>query len=77
MTAYLMFDNVIVSDPLLLQEYARAAAQTVAAHGGRYLAVAPTPEPIEGAMALTAPVLIEFPASRLPDAGTARPSISL
>lgn len=68
MKSYYLFDNLTVHDPDLLAEYARGAAQTVAGHGGRYLAVAPTPEVLEGDPSLTAPVLIEFPS---PDAASA------
>lgn len=61
MTAYALFDNVKVHDAALLGEYAQGAAVTVEQYGGRYLAVAPPPEPLEGDQHLAAPVLIEFP----------------
>ena len=54
-------DNVEVIDPAGLARYAAAAAPSVAAHGGRYLAVAATPEVVEGDPTLYSAVLIEFP----------------
>lgn len=39
----------------------QGAAETVSRHGGRYLAVAPSPEVLEGDPHLVSPVLIEFP----------------
>jgi len=67
MTAYVLFDNVEVTDAAGLARYAEGAARTVADHGGRYLAVAAQPEALEGEFALTSAVLIEFP-----DLATAR-----
>lgn len=61
MPAYVLFDNIEVTDPAGLARYAQAAAQTVADHGGRYLAVAVEPEVIEGNPTLTSAVMIEFP----------------
>lgn len=61
MPAYFLFDNVEVVDAEGLTRYATAAAATVADHGGRYLAVAATPEIVEGEPVLTSAVLIEFP----------------
>ena len=61
MPAYFLFDNVEVLDPAGLARYAAAAAPSVAAHGGRYLAVAATPEVVEGDPTLNSAVLIEFP----------------
>ena len=61
MSAYFLFDNVAVTDPAGLARYAEAVAPTVAAFGGRYLAVAAGPEVVEGDPALTSLVLIEFP----------------
>lgn len=60
MKGYLLFDNVTVHDADLLGQYAQGAARTVEEHGGRYLAVAPAVEAVEGEMGVTAPVLIEF-----------------
>ncbi|MDQ4119419.1 MAG: DUF1330 domain-containing protein [Actinomycetota bacterium] len=61
MPAYFLFDNVEVVDPECLARCAERAARTVADHNGRYLAVAPHPEIIEGRPVLHEPVLIEFP----------------
>ena len=61
MTAYFLFDDVEVTDPAGLARYAEAVAPIVAAHGGRYLAVAADPEAVEGDPSLTSLVLIEFP----------------
>lgn len=61
MTAYFIFDNVEVTDAAGLARYASMAPQTVADHGGRYLAVASTPDVVEGDPGLTSVVIIEFP----------------
>jgi uncharacterized protein (DUF1330 family) len=58
MAAYLLFDNVEVSDPAALAEYFPQAAKLVAEHGGRYVAVD---------AGLKSVVLMEFP-----DADSAR-----
>ena len=48
MTAYVLFDNVEVSDPGALAAYAKEAAKIVAEHGGRYVALDAVPEVWEG-----------------------------
>ena len=45
MAAYFLFDNVEVSDPAALAEYAKDTAELVAEHGGRY--EAPTYQPLK------------------------------
>lgn len=60
MTAYLLFDNVKVTDPAGLARYTELVARTVTDHGGRYLSVSAEPEVLEGRPGLTEPVLIEF-----------------
>lgn len=61
MAAYCLFDNVEVLDPDGLASYVEAVGPTVQRHGGRYLAVGGAVEQVEGDLALTYPVLIEFP----------------
>lgn len=67
MAAYFLFDNVEVSDPAALADYAKEAAKIVAEHGGRYLAMDVAPEVVEGDPGLRSVVLMEFP-----DADSAR-----
>jgi uncharacterized protein (DUF1330 family) len=67
MAAYFLFDNVEVTDPAALRDYAKEASRLVAEHGGRYLVTAVTPEVVEGDPGLRSVVLIEFP-----DADSAR-----
>ena len=43
MAAYLLFDNVEVTDQAALAEYFPQAAKIVAEHGGRYVAVDAVP----------------------------------
>src|SRR5689334_21779336 len=61
MPAYVLFDNLEVTDPGALAEYFPQAAKIVAAHGGRYLAVDAVPEVMEGDPGLKSLVLMEFP----------------
>ena len=61
MAAYFLFDNVEVSDPAALAEYAKETAALVAEHGGRYVAIDHAPEVVEGDPGLRSVVLIEFP----------------
>ncbi len=61
MAAYCLFDNVEITDRAALAEYASKVGETVRRHGGRYLALGGTVEPIEGAPTLHEPVLLEFP----------------
>lgn len=61
MTAYCLFDNIEVTDPQRLAEYASRVGEIVARHGARYLATGGRVEVIEGSPTLHQPVLIEFP----------------
>jgi uncharacterized protein (DUF1330 family) len=61
MAAYVLFDNVEVTDPAALARYFPQAAKLVAEHGGRYIAVDAVPEVVEGDPDLTSLVLVEFP----------------
>jgi uncharacterized protein (DUF1330 family) len=61
MTAYVLFDNVEVSDPDALAAYAKEAAKIVAEHGGRYVVLDAVPEVWEGDPGLRSVVLMEFP----------------
>jgi uncharacterized protein (DUF1330 family) len=60
MTAYCRFDDVEVTDPAAMAEYASKVREMVRRHGGRYLALGGTVETIEGSPTLHEPVLIEF-----------------
>lgn len=61
MSAYCLFDNVEVTDPGKLGEYAERVREVVEAYGGRYLTIGGRVERVEGEWSLTYPVLIEFP----------------
>lgn len=61
MSAYCLFDNVLITDPDAIAEYARLARPTVEAHGGRYLVLGGDTELKEGDWQPTYPVMIEFP----------------
>lgn len=61
MTAYCLFDNVEITDPDALAEYASQTLPTIQAYSGRYLAIGGDIEVKEGASMVTFPVLIEFP----------------
>jgi uncharacterized protein (DUF1330 family) len=62
MSAYFLFDNVEVRDPVALAGYAKQAAKIVAEHGGRYVALDAVPEVVEGVNpGLRSVVLMEFP----------------
>jgi uncharacterized protein (DUF1330 family) len=63
MAAYFLFDNVEVNDAEALGRYFPQAANLVAEHGGRYLAVDAVPEVVEGDPGLRSVVLMEFPDS--------------
>ncbi|MFI6317544.1 DUF1330 domain-containing protein [Nonomuraea sp. NPDC050556] len=60
MVAYALFDNIEVTDPAKLAEYAARVRPIVERHGGRYLAVGGRVDVAEGEAVLTYPVLIEF-----------------
>jgi uncharacterized protein (DUF1330 family) len=62
MSAYFLFDNVEVRDPVALAGYAKQAVKIVAEHGGRYVALDAVPEVVEGVNpGLRSVVLMEFP----------------
>ena len=61
MNAYCLFDNVEVTDPAKLGEYAERVREVVESYGGRYLAIGGRVDRVEGELSLTYPVLIEFP----------------
>ena len=61
MPAYCLFDNVEVTDPDALGEYAAQALATIHAYSGRYLVIGGDVELKEGASMVQYPVLIEFP----------------
>jgi uncharacterized protein (DUF1330 family) len=61
MSAYCLFDNVRVTDPDALAEYASRTLPTIRAYSGRYLVIGGDVEVKEGAPMVHYPVLIEFP----------------
>jgi uncharacterized protein (DUF1330 family) len=61
MSAYVLFENREVHDPELLGQYAEGVAAVVEAFDGRYLAITPECEVVEGEAFVTSPVVIEFP----------------
>lgn len=61
MPAYCLFENVTVTDPDAMAEYAAQAAPLVEAHGGRYVVKGGPVEVMEGSWSPGFPVLIEFP----------------
>jgi uncharacterized protein (DUF1330 family) len=67
MPAYMLFDNVEVSDPAPLADYVKQASRIAADHGGRYVAIDAVPQVVEGDPGLKSVVMIEFP-----DADSAR-----
>lgn len=60
MPAYFVFDNVEVTDPDALADYASKTLPTVEAHGGRYVIRGGRTELKEGNWLPTFPVVIEF-----------------
>jgi uncharacterized protein (DUF1330 family) len=60
MAAY-VFASVEVTDPERFRAYAESVGRTVAAHGGRYLAVGGRCEVLEGGWEPHRVVLLEFP----------------
>ena len=60
MKAYVIV-NVDVKDPTRYADYVKAATQTVAAHGGRYIARGGRAERLEGSVSVKRIVLLEFP----------------
>lgn len=60
MSAYVIA-HVDVTDPGKYEEYKRAAFDSVAKYGGRYLVRGPRPELLEGNWDLKRLVLLEFP----------------
>ncbi len=61
MAAYCLFDNVEVTDPGALADYASQTLATIHAYSGRYLVIGGDVELKEGASMVHYPVLIEFP----------------
>lgn len=61
MSAYFYFDVREVIDGAKLTEYRGKVFDTVAAHGGRYLALGGAVQALEGDRPPVLPVIIEFP----------------
>ncbi len=61
MAAYLLFDNLSVTDAAALARYKALAAPIVQQFGGRYVVLGGPAERLEGSWAPTFPVMIEFP----------------
>ncbi|MBO9642321.1 MAG: DUF1330 domain-containing protein [Pseudacidovorax sp.] len=60
MPAYVIND-MVVTDPALLEEYKKLSPATVAQYGGRFLARGGHVEPLEGDWSPARIVIIEFP----------------
>ena len=60
MVAYVIND-MVVTDPALLEDYKKLSPATVAQYGGRFLARGGRVEPIEGDWSPARIVIIEFP----------------
>lgn len=60
MTAYVIND-MVVTDPVLFEEYKRLSPPTVAAFGGRFLARGGAVESLEGGWSPQRLVILEFP----------------
>ena len=61
MPAYCLFDNVEVTDPDALAEYASRTLATIHAYSGRHVVIGGDVELKEGASMVHFPVLIVFP----------------
>ncbi len=72
--AYCLFDNVDVTDPDTLAEYASKTLATMHAYCGRYVVIGGDVELKEGASMVHFPVLSSSPPSTPPTPGTTRPS---
>lgn len=68
MTAYCLFDNLKITNPEALAEYARRALPTVRAYGGEYVVVRGAFHSHEGSWVPTDPVMIKFPSIEAADA---------
>jgi uncharacterized protein (DUF1330 family) len=60
MKAYVIV-NVAISDPERYKDYIRAATPTVAAHGGKYIVRGGRASRLEGDVAVSRIVVLEFP----------------
>jgi uncharacterized protein (DUF1330 family) len=60
MAAYVIVD-IEVKDPVLYEDYRKRAAQTVLAHGGRYVVRGGKAETLEGEWRPNRIVVLEFP----------------
>lgn len=60
MSAYIIA-NVVVLDPEKYKEYVKQSPNSIAAHGGRFLARAGKAEALEGDVAPNRVVILEFP----------------
>jgi len=61
MAAYLIVDQLEVTDPDTMKEYAKGVAATVAAHGGRMLVRGGAFEVVEGDWTPRRVIVLEFP----------------
>lgn len=59
MAAYVILD-ISVTDPVRYEDYKRAASETIAKHGGKYLVRGGKHEPLEGTWDLDRIVVLEF-----------------
>lgn len=60
MAAYVIND-MVVTDPVLFEDYKRLSPPTVAAYGGRFLARGGVVQPLEGGWTPQRLVILEFP----------------
>jgi uncharacterized protein (DUF1330 family) len=59
MAAYVILD-IEVTDPVRYEDYKRAASESIAKHGGKYLVRGGKHEPLEGEWDLDRVVVLEF-----------------
>ena len=64
MAAYVIL-NIEVTDPVRYEEYKRAASESIAKRGGKYLVRGGKQEPLEGAWDLDRVVVLEFESAAL------------
>ena len=61
MSAYVLFDNIAVTDPSALEQYKQDVRPIVEQFGGRYVTLGGPSEVVEGTWSLAFPVMLEFP----------------
>jgi uncharacterized protein (DUF1330 family) len=61
MPAYVLFENLEITDPARLEDYKQRTAPVVRRYGGRYVVLGGPAERLEGTWQPAFPVMIEFP----------------